>query len=69
MGTTKRSARRHPGVLFGVALVSIGLVAGACSSSKDNGKEVTPATEKPAGSTTATTTGETTPATTGDTTE
>ncbi|MCU1386987.1 MAG: hypothetical protein JWL72_325, partial [Ilumatobacteraceae bacterium] len=79
MRTTKRAVqtgrRRRPTVLFGTALVSLALIAGACSKKDDgNDKSVAPATSAAAG--TATTAGgstettgaaETTAATTADT--
>ena len=84
MRTTKRAAqtghRRRPSVLFGSALVTLALVAGACSK-KDDSKSVAPASSpaattatttagSTAGSTATTsadTTGATTPATEGST--
>ncbi len=53
MGTTKRTARRHPGVLLGSALVTFTIIAGACSSSKDNGGDASATTKAATASTAA----------------
>ncbi|MEO6123081.1 MAG: ABC transporter substrate-binding protein [Ilumatobacteraceae bacterium] len=67
MGNTKRTGRRRPGMMLGVALVTVGLVAGACSSDEKSTTDSAAATTVASGGSTATTTGGavTTPATTG----
>ena len=73
MRETKRSGRRRPGIMLGVALVTVGLIAGACSSDEDTTTESAAETTIASGDSTATTAGgtETTAATdasTGDST-
>ena len=60
MGNTKRSVRRRPGIMLGVALVTVGLVAGACSSDDKTTSDSTPASEVTTapGDTTAPSTGD-----------
>ncbi len=60
MGTTERSARRRPGVMLGAVVVSLALVAGACSKKDNNGSSA--GTTKP--TTAGTAAGGTTPGTT-----
>ena len=60
MGTTERSAKRRRGVTFGATLVSLALIAGACSKKDDSSssKATTGATtaSTPAGGTAGATT-------------
>ena len=53
MGTTKRTAKRRPGVVLGAAAVSLALIAGACSK-KDDSTTAKPPASSTAGSTAST---------------
>jgi peptide/nickel transport system substrate-binding protein len=71
MRTTKRSeaspSRRRPAVLFGTALVTLALVAGACSKKDDNNNTVNSAAPTTTAKATATTAGGSTATTAGST--
>lgn len=73
MGNTKRTGRRRPGIMLGVALVTVGLVAGACSSDEktttNSQATETTAAAVDTGASTATTAGDVTETTAGEVTE